>query len=61
MGYIVKDNESFKKEIQQNLLEVFKSEYIIDSETTSVKTKKLELFVTALVGAAEDLALIYDI
>jgi hypothetical protein len=61
LGYLVKDDESFKKEIQQNLLEVFKSEYIIDSETTLVKTKKLELFVIALIGAAEDLALIYDI
>ncbi|WP_217497647.1 hypothetical protein, partial [Methanosarcina mazei] len=61
LGYLVKDDESFKKEIQQNLLEVFKSEYIIDSENTLVKTKKLELFVIALIGAAEDLALIYDI
>ena len=61
LGYLVKDDESWKKEIQQNLLEVFKSEYIIDSKNTLVKTKKLELFVIALIGAAEDLALIYDI
>ncbi|MDD4249667.1 MAG: hypothetical protein PHT13_11230 [Methanosarcina sp.] len=61
LGYLVKDDESFKKEIRQHLLEVFKSEYIVYSETTSIKTKKLELFVTALIGATEDLVLIYDV
>ena len=33
--YLIKDNENFKKEVQRNLLEVFKSEYIIDKKHIS--------------------------
>jgi hypothetical protein len=61
LGYLIKDNENFKKEVQRNLLEVFKSEYVDYSGNTSIKNRKLELFVTYLVEATEDLVLIYNV